>query len=316
MPAKNPANYKYSVVIPVYNSAKIIEQTIGRTVAFFEEQQWPYEIVLVNDASPDNSWEKLDMLAQHNQNIIAINLFKNYGQHTAIFCGFHYAKGDYVITMDDDLQNPPEEIEHLVHKILEGYDVVYGKFRQKKHASYRRLGSKLIEQVNFRVFDQPRDLTVSNYRILEKQVIERIINYRTAYPYITGLSLMFSNQRGNVEVNHEPRQQGQSGYNWHKLLALVMRIIFNYSSYPLRVVSGIGFGVATIAFLFGIYYLLRSLFIGTSVQGWATLVILLSFFSGIQIVIISMLSEYVIRLVQQVSSTNLFYVRNVLNYDK
>lgn len=316
MSSQNPTDFKYSVVIPVYKSADIIDKTIERTVNFFEGQGWNYEIVLINDASPDNSWDKLFEHAAQNPNIVAINLLKNYGQHTAIFCGFHYVSGDYIITMDDDLQNPPEEITHLVHKVLEGYDIVYGKFEQKQHAGYRRLGSKLIAEVNQRVFNQPSDLVVTNYRILEKSVIERIINYRTAYPYITGLSLMFSNKRANVVVKHLPREIGKSGYNWYKLLALVMRIIFNYSSYPLRVVSGIGFGVALIAFMIGIYYFVRAFFVGTNVPGWATLVILLSFFNGINIVIISMLSEYVIRLVQQLSSNNVFYVRSVLNHDK
>lgn len=308
-----PEQFKYSVVIPVYRSEQILNNTIDRTVAFFEAQGWDYEIVMVNDGSPDNSWEILEARAAGNPHIVAVDLLKNYGQHTAIFCGFHYATGDYIITMDDDLQNPPEEIVHLVHKALEGYDAVYGRFRHKEHAGYRRMGSRLIELVNRRVFDLPKDLTVTNFRCLERRVINRIIDYNTAYPYITGLSLMFSNRRANVWVEHHSRAIGKSGYNWRRLLSLVGRIVFNYSAYPLRLVSGIGFVTAGLAFLLGIYILVRALVIGYTVPGWATVVLLLAFFNGINIAIMSMMAEYIVRLVKQISAGKVFQVAEVLN---
>ncbi|RMG85609.1 MAG: glycosyltransferase [Chloroflexi bacterium] len=314
--AEDPSQYKYSAVIPVYNSERIVGETIDRTAAFFEAQGWDYEIICINDGSPDNSWEVLRQKAEENPRVIAINLLHNYGQHTAVFAGFQHCSGDYVITLDDDLQNPPEEITHLVHKVLEGYDVVYGKFRRKQHAGYRRMGSRLIAQVNQRVFGQPKDLTVTNFRILRRDVIERIVNYRTNYPYITGLSLMFSSRRANVEVEHHPRKVGGSNYNWRRILALVMRILFNYSSWPLRFVSTIGFAVAALSFLAGVYFLVRALLGGISVPGWATVVVLLSFLSGINIIIVSMLGEYLIRLVQQVSDSHVYHLKDIINYER
>jgi glycosyltransferase involved in cell wall biosynthesis len=305
---------KYSVVIPVYGSENILDNTIQRSVSFFEGQGWDYELVMVNDGSPDNSWPKLKSHAEKNPHIVAINLLKNYGQHNALYCGFHHVSGDYIVTIDDDLQNPPEEIAHLAAKIQEGYDIVYGKFRHKQHAGYRRLGSKIVEQLNRRIFGQPSDLTVTNFRMMKREVVDRIVQYQTGYPYITGLSLMFSNSRANVDVEHHPRHSGASGYNFRKIFTLVARIIFNYSSYPLRAVSTLGFITAALAFLLGIYFLLRALVIGYDVPGWATVVVLLAFFNGINTVIISMLSEYVMRLLKQVSMGKPYQISEIVNH--
>ena len=271
---------KYTVVIPVYKSANIVGDTIEQTVAFFENHSLDYELILVNDGSPDDSWQILRQKAQSNPHIIAINFLRNYGQHTAIFCGLQQSTGDYVITMDDDLQNPPEEIIHLIEKSKEGYDLIFGQFRVKHHAGYRRLGTLVVGAVNERIFQKPEDLVLSNFRMIRRDVVDRMCNYQTGYPYIPGLALMFSANPANVMVEHKPRPVGKSNYNWLKIGELVMRILFNYSSYPLRLVSFIGGMIAVLSFLLGIYFLVKALFFGTSVQGWASVVVLLSFFNG------------------------------------
>jgi len=306
---KNPLDYKYSVIIPVFNSEDIINETIQQTVDFFTGKDWQYEIVLVNDGSPDNSWTIIRELADANPNLIVIDLLRNYGQHTAIYAGLHHVTGDFAITMDDDLQNPPGEIEALVHRILEGYDVVYGKFRIKQHSQVRTLGSRVVYRINQGIFNLPSDLTVSNFRIMDRGVVERIKDYRTLFPYITGLTLMFSHKRANVMVDHHPRKVGQSNYNIVRIATLVFRILFSYSTYPLRVVSVIGFVSAILAFLIGGYALLRALIIGTTVPGWASMFLAISFFGGINITIVSMLGEYVLRLIQQSSHEKLYHIR-------
>jgi len=139
---------KYSIVIPVYNSEMILPQTIERTVNFFNANKLDYELILVSDNSPDDSWGVIEAYAAENRNIKGINLLKNYGQHTAIYAGFEHAKGDYVVTMDDDLQNPPEEITHLINEVEKGYDMVIGKFLEKKHSFYRRIGSRFVGYLN------------------------------------------------------------------------------------------------------------------------------------------------------------------------
>jgi glycosyltransferase involved in cell wall biosynthesis len=305
--------YKYSAIIPVYNSQAIVGDTIDQTVAFFEEHNLRYEVVLVIDGSPDDSWQVVAEKARTNPNVVAIDLLRNYGQHTAVYCGLQHATGDYAITLDDDLQNPPSEIAHLIDKALEGYDLVFGQFYSKQHAGYRRAGSKIIAQVNRRIFHYERDLILTNFRIIHRNVVKRMIAYRTNYPYIPGLALMFSSRRANVMVEHRPRPVGTSNYNLLRILRLVMRILFNYSAYPLHFVTTLGIGIAVMSFLLGLYFILRNVFIGVSVPGWTTVVVLLAFFNGITLVIISMLGEYIVRLVNQSSQAQSYYVRDIIN---
>ncbi|MFC1976440.1 glycosyltransferase family 2 protein [Chloroflexota bacterium] len=303
---------KYTVVIPVYNSATIVGQTIDHTVSFFEKHNLAYELILVNDASPDQSWEVLREKAQANPHLIAVNFLKNYGQHTAVFCGLQQSTGDYVITMDDDLQNPPEEIIHLIDKANQGHDLVFGRFRAKQHAGYRRMGSLLIGVINERLFHKPDDLVLTNFRMIRRDVVDRMCAYQTIYPYIPGLALMFSANPANVWVEHKPRAVGGSNYNFFKIAELVMRILFNYSSFPLRLVSLIGGLIAGLSFLLGLYFLGKAIFIGTSVPGWASVVVLLAFFNGITILILSMLGEYTVRLLHQTSQAQSYHIKETI----
>jgi len=303
---------KYSVIIPVYNSAPIVDETIDQVVTFFEQRGWNYELIAVNDGSRDQSWEVIRNQAIANRHIIAINLLQNYGQHTALFCGFQESSGDYVITLDDDLQNPPEEMLHLIEKAGEGYDLVFGRFRQKQHALYRRLGTLLIGAINKQIFHKPDGLILSNFRIIRRDVVDRICSHRTAYPYIQGLSLMFSANPANVWVDHNPRPVGNSNYSLLKIFELVMRILFNYSSFPLRFISSIGAIIAVVSFLIGFYYLSKAIIVGFSVPGWATVVVLLSFFNGLIIFMLSMLGEYTVRLLTQFSHTENYHIKEVI----
>ena len=304
--------FQYSVVIPVFNSEAIVDKTIDRILAFFEEHGWRYEIILVNDGSQDGSWNIISSRAQQHQNIMAINLLRNYGQHTAIYCGLKESMGDYVITLDDDLQNPPEEIIHLIDKAQDGHDVVYGRFRQKKHAWYRRIGSSLISLINRQIFYQPKDIVSTNFRLIRRDVVNRVCGYTTRYPYITGLVIMFAANPANVVVDHAERLVGKSQYTPIRLIRLVMRILFNYSAWPLRMISGIGLFVAAISFILGTYYLIQGLLGAISVPGWTTVVVLLSFFNGISLLMLGMLGEYLIRLINETSGTTSYQILEVV----
>lgn len=307
---------KISAVIPVYNSADIVGTTVDRVVAFFSEQGWEYEVILVNDGSKDDSWNVIQKKAAEHSHIVCINLLHNYGQHSAVLCGLQHARGDRVVTLDDDLQNPPEEIIHLVNKADEGHDLVFGRFHSKKHAAYRRAGSRMVSAINERVFGKPRDLTVSNFRLLDRTVVTRMCEYRTNYPYITGLALMFAGNPANADVEHHPRASGASNYTFPRIAQLMMRILFNYSSWPLRVVAFFGFAVSAVAFLLGAAYLIRALFIEpASVPGWTTLVVLLSFFNGVTLMILAMLGEYLTRLLNQTSQQLAYQVKAIVRSD-
>jgi glycosyltransferase involved in cell wall biosynthesis len=307
-PPDAPEKPLYSLVIPVFNSARIVGDTISRVVEVFTAAGLRFELVLVNDGSPDDSWQVISARARTTPHVIAINLLKNYGQHHANLAGFRAAKGDWVITLDDDLQNPPEEALKLIEAAhAGGHDVVFGQFENKQAAGYRRLGSKLISLINRRVFGQPPGLAVSNFRILRRDVIDRICN-DNAYPYVTGQALLYSNDPGNVLVRHDARPVGSSNYSLLRIARLLLTILFSYSLFPLRLAAGLGFAVSAVAFLLGGGYLVRGIVMDSRVPGWTSLVVLLAIFNGFLIALVSMLGEYVLRTLTAVTVRRPYHV--------
>ena len=299
----------YSVVIPVYNSVGVVGTTVDRVVEVFETAGLNYELVLVNDGSKDGSWDVIADRARHSKHVVALDLLRNYGQHHANLAGLRETAGDYVLTMDDDLQNPPDQALVLIDAALRGgHDVVFGRFERKQAPGYRRLGTRLIGQVNRRVFGQPPGLTVSNFRILRRDVVDRICASRTAHPYVTGQALLYSNHPGDVLVRHDARPVGTSNYGLRRILSLVFAILFSYSVFPLRAAATFGFLVAGASFLLGAFYLVRALFVESPVPGWTTIAVLLSVFSGVVIALVSMVGEYVVRTLDAVSETTSYHV--------
>ena len=301
-----------SVVIPVYNSQAILPKTIARLDDFFQQHPYRHEIIFVCDGSPDNSWQILEQIKAGRPDVVIIDLMRNFGQHSAMICGLKHAHGDYVITMDDDLQNPPEQIIHLVKKIDEGYDVVFGQFEQKMHGLVRRLGSRLVNWLNVKLFKKPPGLVLTNFRAIRRQVVEAVCDVRTSYPYLPGLLLMNGKTFANVRVEHHAREQGQSNYTAKVIARLAWRIIFNYSAFPLRVLCGVGLVMAMVAFVIGMFFLIRKLSGGTRIQGWTTLLVLLSFYQGLTLVILGALGEYIVRIVNDVSGRPAYRIRKKL----
>jgi glycosyltransferase involved in cell wall biosynthesis len=302
-------SFTYSIVIPVFNSEAVVARTVQQIVEVFTRAQLTYQIVLVNDGSRDRSWEVISGLAAEDPCIVALDLLRNYGQHYANLAGLRESTGDFVITMDDDLQNPPDQALLLIDAAIQGHDVVFGRFERKQAAGYRRLGSKMISMINRRVFAQPPGLAVSNYRILRRDVVDRICASHTAYPYMTGQALMYSHSPTDVLVRHDERPVGKSNYSLVRILRLVFAILFSYSLFPLRAAALLGFVVAVLSFLLGVFYVVRSFFVHAHVQGWTTLVVLLSIFSGMIIALLSMLGEYVVRTLNAVSSDQTYHVK-------
>ena len=302
------SDFSYSIVIPVYNSAQIVGETVDRVLQVFGEAGLRHELILVNDGSPDNSWDVIAAKAAEHPNVVALDLLHNYGQHYANTAGLRESTGDYVITMDDDLQNPPDQALVLIDTAMQGYDVVFGEFETKRHGMIRGLGSKMIGRLNQRIFGQPDDLVVSNFRILRRDVVDRLLAQRTAYPYITGQALLYSNNRANALVRHEPRPVGKSNYNIVKILKLVLTILFSYSSYPLRFMAMLGVGVSVLSLLYGAWLVVHRLIEGTRVPGWTTIAVLVSVFAGFIIALLSMIGEYVVRTLNTVSTDQTFHV--------
>jgi polyisoprenyl-phosphate glycosyltransferase len=307
-PVLDRSAFTYSVVVPVFNSVDLVGETVDRIVDVLTREGLSYELILVNDGSRDGSWDVIAEKARDNSRIIALDLLRNYGQHHANLAGFREASGDYVITMDDDLQNPPDQALLLIDEAMRGRDLVFGQLERKQATGYRRLGSKAISMVNRRIFGQPHDLAVSNFRILRRDVVDRICASRTAHPYITGQALLGSSNRSHVPVRHDPRPTGGSNYSTVRILRLVMTILFSYSSYPMRLAALGGFLLSVVSFLIGAFYLVLGLAGQTQVKGWTTLVVLLAVFNGFVIAMLSMLGEYVVRTLNAVSVEQPYHV--------
>lgn len=303
---------KYSVVIPVYNSANIVQNTVERIRDFFHSQALPYEIILVNDGSQDGSWSVVSNIAKSLPQVVAIDLLRNYGQHNANLCGFREATGDFIITMDDDLQNPPEEIAKLIETANKGFDLVIGRFEAKKHSLVRRLGSHVVGWINRKVFEVKDGLVLSNFRIIRRDVIDRICRDKSFSPYIPGLVLKYSSERCNVMVYHSPRAEGKSNYTPRKIIRLVATILFNHSALPLRYCAAFGFAIAAGSFLLSGYFLLEAVIRGTNAPGWASLAVLLSFFNGVLILLLSVIGEYLIRVLREVSTQRSYEIKETV----
>ncbi len=305
-------NLLYSVVIPVYNSGNIVSTTIEEVINFFIKEKLKFEIILVNDGSKDNSWEVISKISNTNSNIIAINLLKNYGQHNAIFCGLKYTNGDYIITMDDDMQNPPSEINHLINKALEGYDLVFGQYEQKQHSIFKKLTSKLYNYVVKKIFDVPDGITISNFKIFHKSVVNRITSYKTLYPYISGLGLMYASNICMVNVIHNKREVGSSTYTLFKMLKMMATVTFNYSTYPLKFLGFLGFFISLLSFSIGLFYMIRNIIYNDGLVGWTSLVVLISFLGGYMIMMIGIIGDYIGRILLQQSTGSTYEIKETL----
>ena len=304
-----------SIIIPVFNSEDTLEEVITRIVKVMNSEELSYEIILIDDASTDNSWEKVINLAKKNQNIIGLQLLKNSGQHSANLCGFRHSKNDIIITMDDDLQNPPEEIPKLIKLIVEGNDLVYGQFSSKKHNLFRSIGSKVINKLNKKIFNIKSDVSLSNFRAIDRRIIDLVCAENHFKPYIPGLILKYSQNIGGISVQHDERRIGKSNYTLRKLVSLVFDLLFQHSTIPLRITSIIGLLSSFFVFIFGIYTFYRAIAQGVDVPGWASIAILLSLSSGLIILIMSVIGEYLIRILNQVSHQDTYKISRMVNFD-
>ena len=305
---------KVSVVIPVFNSEQTISDVTLGVRALLSNNNIDHEIILVDDGSKDNSWNVLKDLSSVDTNIITIKLLKNYGQHTANLCGFKFSSGDVIITMDDDLQNPPKEVLKLINKFKEGYDLVYGNFILKKHSLFRRLGSRLISSLNKKIFESTYDLPLSNFRAISRALIDRVIREASISPYIPGLILKHAESISSVSVEHKKRLIGKSNYTLSKIFILIFDLVFQHSDIPIRIISLLGIFISLLSFFFGSYLVIDNLFISPSqLPGWTSLATLISFLSGTILFSLSIIGEYLIRILKQIPGTSLYITTNVIN---
>lgn len=302
----------YSVVVPVYNSQKTLQELYDRVKNVFDTViKEPFELVLVDDSSKDQSFKEMEKLRLMDKRVKIIQLSRNYGQHCALLCGFHYAKGDFIITMDDDLQHPPEEITKLIQGLNEDpeLDVVIGKYMTKKHGPIRNFGTYLANKVSSHIFKKDPHLQLTSFRIMKRFVVQGILERQVNFPRIGHLLLLVSNRIGNVVVEHDSRKYGKSGYTFKRLVKDFFSNILTNSSFPLVVVRDIGIISFIISILLGIYYLIRYLIFGISVQGWMTLVFLVLSYSGLILLSIGIVGDYLIRILEEAKRLPNYTVR-------
>jgi glycosyltransferase involved in cell wall biosynthesis len=303
---------RFSVVVPVFNSSRYLASTIEAIVQVFERSGRTLELILINDGSSDSSWQIIVEKANTDPRIIGIDLLRNFGQQSAVLCGLSVATGDYVITMDDDLQTPVDQIEKLIQAAAVDTDVVYGKYEVKQAPFYRYLGSRIVRQLNKTIFHQTADLELTSFRFISRDVVDRIVSSGNPFPYIDGEILKHSASVTHTVVRHDPRQYGKSNYTYRRLLGLMATIIFSYSHVPLRAVSAVGVLGAIGGFIFGSYSVSVALISGSDIQGWASLAALLSFFSGAMILMIAIVGEYVLRIMKSLMDKDPYIVRQTV----
>jgi dolichol-phosphate mannosyltransferase/undecaprenyl-phosphate 4-deoxy-4-formamido-L-arabinose transferase len=301
----------YSVVVPVYDAEATLEELVRRIGAVFRDLGRSHEIVLVDDASRDGSWALIERLRAEGAALRAFQFARNHGQHYALKCGLDHCAGRYAITMDDDLQHPPEEIAKLVRAIEadDTVDVVIGRYERKEHPALRNLGAATLHRIEHAIFRTDPNVFLGGFRVLRRSVIDEIRRARHAQPRIGPLILSITSRIKNVPVRHEPRRHGRSGYTLRKLVRDTLSSIMNYSSLPLQVVSVIGFGAALLSVILACVYLWIYFSSGVVLSGFTTLVLLILFTSGAVLFSFGLVGEYLRRIVTQQLMFSQYHVR-------
>ncbi len=301
---------KVSFVIPCYRSEKTLEGVILEIKeAMGKLNQYTYEIVLVNDSSPDNTWKTIEKISSENDNVTGINLSKNFGQHAALMAGMREICGDYVVCLDDDGQTPANEVDKLLKALEEGADAVYAKYGNKKHSLFRNFGSRANDLMTRIMLGKPKELFVSSYFGVKRFVVEDMIRYQNSYPYVIGLVLRATKNIVNVEVTHREREEGRSGYTLKKLLGLWFNGFTAFSVTPLRIATVIGIFCAFVGFAYGIYVFIRRLLDPNMVMGFSSLMCVILFVGGMLMIMLGLVGEYIGRIYISLNNSPQYVIR-------
>ncbi|MGA0805044.1 MAG: glycosyltransferase family 2 protein [Pseudohongiellaceae bacterium] len=283
---------KLSICIPVFNGAATIAALVEQCIEALSARH-ELEFVLVNDDSRDNSDAACKALCARFPCVKYVSLRKNFGEHNAVMCAFNYATGDYAVVIDDDFQNPPGQIHLLVEEARKGYDVVYSRYREKRHSMARNLGSRFNNLVANWLLEKPPGLYLSSFKVINADMVQRIIRYKGPSPYIDGLILRETRNISSVLVEHEDRRAGQSNYTLAKLLGLWLNMFINFSIKPLRLFALFGLIVTLFSFLAAAGFIIQKLINPELQVGWTSVMVSILFFAGVQIIFLGLIGEYV-----------------------
>lgn len=305
-----PDDPMLSVVVPVYRSAPLLPSLVERLSAALEKEGRSWEIVLVDDASPDGSYELLHRLRAREPRLRIVQFARNQGQQHATLCGLNYARGAEVVTIDDDLQSAPEEIPILLAKLREGYLAVLGRIGIKRHSWWRNAGSRTHQYLAEKIIAKPPGLYLSSFRALSRAAVDRLVRYKGAHPHISALLLKSvpASAIANADVSHAPRSVGGSTYTLRKLVKFASFLMINHSYIPLRFMTAWGFVLSLLSLLFAAWVVARALFFGHAPSGWPSLSVLVAFLSGNILMALGIVGEYLGRLVEEDSVSEQFAI--------
>lgn len=304
---------RISFVIPCYRSALTIEKVVKEIEDTMPNlPKYDYEIVLVNDSSPDDTFEVISKIALGNEKVLAINLARNFGQHAALMAGFRHTTGDIVVALDDDGQTPADEVGKLVEKLEEGYDVCYAKYEHKKHSFYRNFGSKVNERMTRVMLGKSKELYISSYFAVKRFILNDMLRYENCYPYVIGLVLRTTKNICNVNVNHREREIGTSGYTLKKLLALWMNGFTAFSVVPLRIATYFGLFCAAAGFVYTIVTIIRKIIDNQAPMGYPTLICAVMIIGGVLMMMLGLIGEYVGRMYITMNNAPQYVIKDIV----
>ena len=302
-----------SVVIPCYNSERSIREVVELTMEQFQTlDDYDVEFVLVNDNSSDGTFEQIRLLAEEYPNVHGISLMRNFGQHCALMCAMNYASGDYCIGMDDDLQTHPSQIPTIIHKMEEGYDLVYGVYEKSTNGAIKRFTSWLNRVTSSVLLGRPKSIRSSNFWLITDKVRREVIKYRNYNPYVDGLFFRTTHNIGNVTIQHHKREFGSSNYTLRKMMKLWMAY-WNYSVLPLRAASVLGSVTSLIGFIAAIATVIHKLVDPTTTVGWSSTLSIMLIFFGFTLLMLGIIGEYIGEIVLSINNTPQFVIRDMVN---
>ena len=306
-----------SFVIPCYCSENTIAPVLDEIrSAMLELPQYDYEVILVNDGSPDNTFDAIRALANSDGHVTAIDLARNFGQQSAIMSGLSHSSGDYVVCLDDDGQTPADEVGKLLEKLEEGYDVVYASYEHKQHSRFRNWGSHLNSKMTEIMLGKPKNLALTSYFAVKRFIVLEMLKYKHSFPYSEGLVLRSTRRICNVPVNHRQRQEGKSGYTLGKLIALWMNGFTSFSVKPLRLATYLGAFSAVMGFLYALVIVIKH-FVDSSIpEGWSSTMALQLVLGGIILVVLGLIGEYIGRIYICINASPQFVEREVVKREE
>lgn len=308
-PDQNAPPVGYSVVVPVYNSTKSVVELVDRLDAVFRQRvHETYEIILVDDGSPDpETWPTLERLAATHAPVRALQLTRNFGKAGAVLCGFSEARGRYVVTLDDDLQQLPEDLPLLIAE--RAHDVVIGNPATRQGSLGTRLGSRVKSWFDHRLLGKPNEVRIGPYKLFKAEIVKSMIEVRTPYPFIPALIYYVTRDVVNVPVQHAGRSRGRSGFTLAKRIRQFMALLINNSSFLLQIVAILGVLMSLVSMGLGGFVIAKKLLHGVNVAGWTSLAVIVLMSSGLILFSLGVIGEYLIRIINGIEAHRPYVVR-------